>query len=112
MEHWPAFAVAQEFLGPKFPDAFRLSERGLLESLVEEAGLTIVGSHKTLARLVHKSLDAAWNKHRVMGPIRMAVDDAGEAPVREAVCAALQRFVQDDGTVEQNLWFHHLTVSA
>jgi ubiquinone/menaquinone biosynthesis C-methylase UbiE len=112
MDTWPVFAVAAEFLGAKFPDPFRLSEPELLESLVEEAGLTIVGNHKTLARMVHRTLQDAWNKHRVIGPIRMAIDDAGEEPVREAVFAALHPFVRNDGSVQQKVWYHHLTVTA
>jgi SAM-dependent methyltransferase len=95
-------AAIGALLPPPPPGAggpFALAAPGALEALVESAGLTAQRALEVATPFVYADIDNAQRANFSAGPNRAAINHAGIDAVREALTAALQPYVQPDGSV-------------
>ena len=67
--------------------------------LFDGAGLRVVGRGEVTCPFVFDDAEAAWRAHASVGPVRRAIDVAGEAAVRAATTAVDRAHAQPDSTV-------------
>jgi SAM-dependent methyltransferase len=95
-------AAIGSLLPPPPPGAggpFALAAPGALEALVESAGLTAERAFDVSTPFVYDDLATAQRANLSAGPTRAAIGHAGEGKVTETFAAALQQFLQPDGSV-------------
>lgn len=95
-------AAVGSLLPPPPPGAggpFALAAPGALEALVESAGLTAERAFDVSTPFVYDDVATAERANLSAGPTRAAIGHAGEGKVRATFTAALQQFVQPDGSV-------------
>jgi SAM-dependent methyltransferase len=81
------------------PDPFGLAENGLIEELMASARLSPEASDEVELMLSFPNAATLWSAMSGGAPFVRAGRQAGEAQVREAVLAGLQRFTAPDGSV-------------
>jgi SAM-dependent methyltransferase len=69
---------------------FALSAPGALESLVERAGLTVIGSGEVDGPMEYPEPGIAWRAFRSSGPLQGAILAVGEEKIKTAVLKALE----------------------
>jgi SAM-dependent methyltransferase len=69
---------------------FALSAPGALESLVERAGLTVIGSGEVDCPKEYPEPGIAWRAFRSSGPLQGAIRAVGEEKIKTAVLKALE----------------------
>jgi len=107
-------AALGSLLPPPPPGAggpFALSAPGLLETFVDEVGLTTVAGDEVATPFVYADLDAAVHAALASGPAARAIEHSGEQAVTETVTEALRPYVTDDGTVRQENTFRYVVAS-
>lgn len=87
---------------PKGEGPFALSRPGMLEAMLEKAGLAADGRKEIACPFAYPDLEAGWRAQASAGPLQGAMRAAGEGPVKEAVTAALGRFVQAGGAIRMD----------
>lgn len=95
-------AAIAALLPPPPPGAggpFALAAPGALEALVETAGLTAERALEVPTPFVYFDVAAAQRANLSAGPNRAAINHAGLDATRQALIAALDQFVQPDGSV-------------
>jgi SAM-dependent methyltransferase len=84
-------AVVEELPSPPPGEGpFAYSAPGALESLVEQAGLTMIGSGEVDVPLEYPELEIAWRAFRSSGPLQGAIRVVGEEKIKTAVLKALE----------------------
>jgi SAM-dependent methyltransferase len=78
---------------------FALAAPGALEALVESAGLTAERAFDVSTPFVYDDVATAQRANLSAGPTRAAIGHAGVDKVRATFAAALEQFVQPDGSV-------------
>ena len=78
---------------------FALAAPGALEALVESAGLAAQRALEVATPFVYADLATAVRASLSSGPARVAIEQAGAAPVGETATDALRQFLQADGSV-------------
>jgi len=101
-----AYARVVGALGPLLPPPppgasgpFALAAPGAWETLFDGAGLRVAGRGEVACPFVFDDGDAAWRAHASVGPVRRAIEVAGEAVVRAATAAVDRAHAQPDGTI-------------
>jgi SAM-dependent methyltransferase len=97
-------APVLEYLAPLLPqfaveDDPALHEAGVLERLLAEAGLAATDAGYLKIAEEHPDLETLLREWLSVGPVRLAVRNAGEEAVRRAVVEALAASVARDGSV-------------
>jgi hypothetical protein len=95
-------AAIGALLPPPPPGAggpFALAAPGALEALVESAGLTAERAFEVAAPFVYPDVATAHRANLAAGPTRNAINQVGIDRVRDEFRAALEQFVQPDGSV-------------
>lgn len=78
---------------------FALSPRGMVEDLLNDAGLNVVESRDVPNTFEYPDLETCWRGLRSGGSMRGAIDMVGEARVKAVFMDAAQRFLMTDGSV-------------
>lgn len=114
-EHAVTLAAIGACLPPPPPGAagpFALSERGRVEGLMRQAGLTPRHDGEVDCPFDYADDDSAWRALRSSGPAERAVRHAGTERVKEAVLASLQPFKTDSGGYRQENKFRYVIATA
>jgi SAM-dependent methyltransferase len=85
------------FKPPREP--FWLSEPGKLESLLTDAGLTLIERGETRCDFTYPSFEICWRAQRSSGPLQAAIKAMGEAKVRAAVEGAVRKYTDASGAI-------------
>jgi len=85
------------FKPPRGP--FWLSTPGKLESLLEDAGLTVVERGETKCDFAYPSFEICWRAQSSAGPLQAAMRVLGEARVRAAVEEAVKSHADPSGAI-------------
>lgn len=100
-----AFAAVFQALRSAMPEPpagggpFELSAPGTLESLMADAGLTIVETGETDCPFTYPDVDSFWAGKVAAGPVQQMLRVVPEARLRAAVLDAIRPFVDDDGQI-------------
>lgn len=78
---------------------FALSAPGTLESLMSDAGLTIVGTGETDCPFTYPDVDSFWAGKVAAGPVQHMLRVAPESRLWAAVLDAIRPFVDDNGQI-------------
>lgn len=95
-------AAMGALLPPPPPGAsgpFALAAPGALEALVESAGISTERALEVPTSFTYADMETAVRANLSSGPGRAAIDHAGLDRTRVALTAALEPFVQRDGTI-------------
>jgi SAM-dependent methyltransferase len=85
------------FKPPRGP--FWLSESGKIESLLTDAGLTLVEGGETRCDFTYPGFEICWRAQRSSGPLQAAIKAMGEARVRAAVEEAVKTYTDTSGAI-------------
>jgi SAM-dependent methyltransferase len=114
-QHAATLAAVGSCLPPPPPGAggpFALSEPGLVESLMEQAGLTPTEQGEVACPFLYSDEEVAWKAISSAGPVVRAVGHAGEAKVRQAVLASLAPYRTNSGGYRQENIFRYVIATA
>jgi SAM-dependent methyltransferase len=89
---------------------FALSAPGALESLVERAGLTVIGSGEVDCPMEYPELEIAWRAWRSSGPLQGAIRAVGEEKIKTAVLKAIEPNT-NEGKVRLENRFRYVTAA-
>jgi SAM-dependent methyltransferase len=81
---------------------FALSIPGALESLIEQAGLSVAGSREVDCPFEYPDLETHWRAQRSSGPFQAAMRKVGEEQLRAAVEKAIGPYRTNTGGVRLN----------
>lgn len=92
-------AIVAALPAPPGTTPLTLSEHGLIESLIEDAGLTASELHGASLDYRFTDFDQYWRAARMLGLIQAMIRAAGEDRVREAALSAAAPFIASSGEV-------------
>jgi SAM-dependent methyltransferase len=87
---------------PGTPAPLACSDRGVVESLLEKAGLTVTGTQETPVSFGYPDLDTAWTAHISAGPFQKVIDAVGADAARAVVDEVLEADRKPDGALRQD----------
>ena len=110
----PIFGAIRDALPEPPPGAgpFELSMPGVLESLFEEAGLTIIESSEVDCPFHYTDFGEFWKANSSAGPSRGAARAVGEAKLQETLREATAAFQQPDGSIRISPNYFKFVVAA
>jgi SAM-dependent methyltransferase len=94
---------------PGTPAPLGISEPGVVESLLEKAGLRVTGGAEVPVAFAFSDLDEAWSEHTAAGPLQKVIDVAGADAVRQVIDAVLTADRKPDGAYRQDNVFRYVT---
>jgi len=98
---------------PSGDGPFGLSGEGVLEGLVEQAGLNVVESGEVDLPFVYEDTEMFWRGVISGGPPQAAKDIVGEDALKEAVLDAVVPYMTDTGGVRfNNNAFQYITATS
>lgn len=89
-------------------EPFALSEPGVLEALVAQAGLQALAEGVVHCPWEYPDPEMAWEAHASMGPLQAAMRLLGQPPVRAAAMRALARHCTATGAVRLVKHFRYI----
>lgn len=92
-------------------DPLALSAAGVVEQLLVTAGLTVTGFGEVPCPFTYPDLETGWRGQSSIGPLRRAIDVAGESAVREVFAEVLAGHRQPDGSYRQDNVFRYVSAS-
>jgi SAM-dependent methyltransferase len=111
----PVFGAIRDALPepPPGKGPFELSAPGVLESLFEEAGLTIIDIGEVDCPFIYADFDEFWLANASAGPLQGAMRVIGEGALKEALRKPVEAFQQPDGRIEIGPnYFKYIVASA
>ncbi len=98
---------------PSVPAAVSIAyaERGVIESLMRNAGLAPSASGEITCEFVYRDAAMAWRAIAAAAPAVRAVRHSGEDAVKRAVLGTLVPFTRPDGSVRQTNRFRWVTAT-
>jgi SAM-dependent methyltransferase len=93
---------------PGTPAPLGVSEPGVVEDLLEKAGLTVVGGGEASCAFRFRDLDHAWTSHTSAGPLQKVIELAGADAVRRVMDEVLEADRKPDGELRQDNVFRHV----
>jgi hypothetical protein len=92
---------------------FGLSGEGVLEGLVEQAGLNVLESGEVDLTFVYEDPEEFWRAVSSGGPPQAAKDIVGESVLKEAVLDAVVPYMTDTGGIRLgNNAFQYITATS
>ena len=85
-----------------------VSDPGMVENLLEKAGLTIVGGGEAPVSFGYADHDQAWTAHISAGPLQKVIDIAGLDAVRQVMRDVLEADRKPDGQLRQDNIFRYV----
>jgi SAM-dependent methyltransferase len=93
---------------PGTPAPLAVSDPGVVESLLEKAGLALAGGGEAPVSLSYAGHDQAWTAHISAGPLQKVIDIAGPDAVRRAMHEVLEADRKPDGQLRQDNIFRYV----
>jgi hypothetical protein len=90
---------------------FALSAPGVLEGLLEQADLRVIGGGEVDAPIEQPDLDTYWQSLRSTGPTQAAIRAVGEDRVKAAALQAAEKFRTPTGDVRLNNRYRYVAAS-
>ena len=87
---------------PGTPAPLAVSDTGVVEGLLADAGLHVNGGAEVPIPLEFTDLDQAWARHAAAGPLQKVIDVAGESAVRSVLTEVLETDRKPDGALRQD----------
>jgi SAM-dependent methyltransferase len=87
---------------PGTPAPLAISDSGVVEGLLSDAGLHTTGGAEVPLILEFDDMEQAWIRHSAAGPLQKVIEIAGEAAVRSVLTEVLETDRKSDGTLRQN----------
>jgi len=87
---------------------FELSDPGVLERLVETAGMRVVTSGEAVCSFEYESFDVFWQANVAAGPLQAALQSASEDNLRMAVKGAVAPYERTDGSIVMKNHFRYV----
>ena len=98
---------------PSGDGPFGLSGEGVLQSLVEQAGLDVLESGEVDLPFVYEDTELFWRGVISGGPPQAAKDIVGEDVLKEAVLEAIAPYMTDTGGIRlNNNAFQYVTATS
>jgi SAM-dependent methyltransferase len=93
---------------PGTPAPLAVSDPGVVESLLEKAGLTLSGGGTVPVSFSYADHEQAWTAHASAGPLQKVIDLAGADAVRQAIHDVLEADRKPDGQLRQDNEFRYI----
>jgi SAM-dependent methyltransferase len=93
---------------PGTPAPLAVSDAGVVESLLESAGLVPDGGGEVPVSLTYSDHQQAWTAHASAGPLQKVIDIAGQDAVRQVVHHVLEADRKPDGELRQDNVFRYV----
>ena len=87
---------------PGTPAPLACSDSGVVEGLLEMAGLMVDGGAETAVAFEYPDLDTAWTAHISAGPLQKVIETVGADPVRTVLTEVLEADRKPDGALRQD----------
>jgi len=78
---------------------FELSQPGVLESLIETAGMKVSGSGKAACPFEYRNFDVFWQANTSAGPLQAALRAVSGDTLRAAIRQAVAAYERPDGSI-------------
>ncbi|MDG4825882.1 class I SAM-dependent methyltransferase [Asanoa sp. WMMD1127] len=95
-------------LAPSSAAPLAISAPGVVEGLLAGAGLAVATVGEVECPFTFPDRETGWRGQSAIGPLRAAIDAAGESAVRAAYADAVDRFRQPDGSYRQRNVFRYV----
>ena len=96
---------------PGTPAPLAVSAPGVVEELLEKAGLAVVGGGDVACPFQFRDLDHAFTAHTSAGPPQKVIDAAGPDAVRAVLEAVLEADRKPDGALRQDNVFRYVVAA-
>ena len=96
---------------PGTPAPLAYSDRGVIEGLLQKAGLTLTGGNEVSCPFIFADHDHAWTAHTSAGPLQKGIDIAGADAVRSVITEVLEADRKPDGQLRQDNVFRYITAT-
>ena len=93
---------------PGTPAPLAISDPGVVESLLEKAGLTVAGGGEVAASFGYADHEQAWTAHASAGPLQKVIELAGADAVRQVMHDVLEADRKPDGQLRQDNVFRYV----
>ena len=93
---------------PGTPAPLAVSDPGVVESLLEKAGLTVTGGGEAAASFGYADHEQAWTAHASAGPLQKVIEIAGPDAVRQVMHDVLEADRKPDGELRQDNVFRYV----
>ena len=93
---------------PGTPAPLACSDPGVVEGLLEKAGLRVTGGAEVPCAMTFRDIDHAMTSHTSAGPLQKVIDAAGEDAVRHVIAAVLEADRKPDGALRQDNVFRYV----
>lgn len=87
---------------PGTPAPLAMSDAGVVEALLTDAGLTVNGGAEVPLILEFDDISQAWIRHSAAGPLQKMIELAGEDTVRDVLTEVLETDRKPDGALRQD----------
>ncbi len=102
------FRALNELTGGGAPNPLAIAAPGVVESMLESAGLTVVGGASVPTPHRYANFESYWSTYKTGGFTRTAMAKVGEPAVRAAVERVCERQTQKDGSIVFNNTFRYV----
>ena len=96
---------------PGTPTPLDVSDGGVIEGLLADAGLQVTGGEEVSVALEFDDLEQAWVRHSAAGPLQKVIEIAGQEAVRSVVTEVLETDRKPDGALRQDNVMRYITAT-
>ena len=96
---------------PGTPAPLGCSDPGVVERLLEKAGLEVTGGGEASCPFAFQDLETAWLAHSSSGALQKVIDVAGADAVRATLTDVLEADRKGDGQIRQDNVFRYVTAT-
>ena len=96
---------------PGTPAPLAVSDAGVVEGLLADAGLNVTGGTEVPMTLEFTNLDQAWVRHSAAGPLQKVIEVAGQDAVRSVLTEVLETDRKPDGALRQENVMRYVTAT-
>jgi SAM-dependent methyltransferase len=96
---------------PGTPAPLAVSDAGVVEGLLADAGLNVTGGTEVPIALEFTNLDQAWVRHSAAGPLQKVIEVAGQDAVRSVLTEVLETDRKPDGALRQENVMRYVTAT-
>ena len=93
---------------PGTPAPLAVSDPGMVENLLEKAGLVVTSGGETPVSFCYADHEEAWTAHISAGPLRKVIEMAGPDAVRQVMRDVLEADRKPDGQLRQDNVFRYV----
>ena len=90
---------------------FELSEPGVLEDLIQQAGLNVIRSGEVECPFDYPDYETLWRVNVSAGPFQAAMKSVSEDKLKQAVRDAVQPYEDSDGSIHMENSFMYVTAA-